>query len=918
MTDAPRLPFPVHGTRMDPEAPDEAVGDAARLLFFTNLLAESAGVPVFGLRRQTPYGEATASVHGLLAFKGASAEPEDEELEDEPVPALVRLVWLPEGFVITPRTAEAPQGYGMPPTPNGRGTAGGPVREVIINRFYDNQYPDALYRRVHGAPEAGTRVCAANLFFMDWEMEKGKFGIGMPLPQEGRMVWRAQFAGRFDVNFQEPPSAAWHCHRPQFAHERAEDLYLREQTNLLRAAADMEPLFPVLRGREGELSESPIYMARWSGVIGHDSYRFRDGHISFEFRHQRRSAHGNAAGENLHLASMETGKAFTDHAMASWRNSPGHYANIINDWRGLLHGDPYLYASLDSATRHLAGAAVHTEQLPPYGLDAPTAPLQPPVRGSMAVQIFGADWNFVHFGRCGRERKGVRVRLGLESHVSHCATFFSPFDFSTSASDMFRLPVYVACKGRDITVQTDIDGPIVTVLAAHHVVDAEGKDWLRIFTLERAVNAASLPPAHIVVREGLLHDYENTQRVVDSFRFPDDTSETSTVKVSLSGAKAVFCYTVPVPNLQRFRGSKWDESEIVTDVLDFDDPYATYKRFVWGHELHFIEWRGGAGFAELFTESLDIVPSNSGQDSLLATVACRGSYRLFADYDGEELVYARVHVDSEFALQMATGSKPSGHRTLNSRLVFPDGTEFVFNAGQMGWSVGESGTFAQILWLDILRPQDMVYLRHEWRCEETTITDIYGTRKGLRPASRCSVVARGKVLRVKEDVIEESGHDRGLDVLANAGMPDVRLVAGLGTYRRLSSTAFSFVPLIGAISGGGASGVERLSPARPYKAALVKGGIGFDYMRRGYGEPGHFYDLVGPEIFAPLRASDDVCQVEFYGGEVIAAGRIGSPLRLDGRGWTGDEAYFLEASLDLKAITGLPDLKDNIFPMGVA
>ena len=130
--DEQRLPFPIHGTRLTGDGvPQRGVGEAARLLYFANLIAQTAGVPVYRLSRQTPYGQVTASVHGPLAFKSVQtvAEPPEKPPEEEGPPT--RLVWLPEGFVITPRTAEAPEGYGMPPTWNGRGTPDGPLIRLL-------------------------------------------------------------------------------------------------------------------------------------------------------------------------------------------------------------------------------------------------------------------------------------------------------------------------------------------------------------------------------------------------------------------------------------------------------------------------------------------------------------------------------------------------------------------------------------------------------------------------------------------------------------------------------------------------------------------------------------------------------------------------------------------------------------------
>ena len=82
--DEQRLPFPIHGTRLTGDGdPQRGVGEAARLLYFANLIAQTAGVPVYRLSRQTPYGQVTASVHGPLAFKTAHSVAEPEELPPE-------------------------------------------------------------------------------------------------------------------------------------------------------------------------------------------------------------------------------------------------------------------------------------------------------------------------------------------------------------------------------------------------------------------------------------------------------------------------------------------------------------------------------------------------------------------------------------------------------------------------------------------------------------------------------------------------------------------------------------------------------------------------------------------------------------------------------------------------------------------
>ena len=923
--DEQRLPFPIAGTRTSGDGdPALGRGDAARLLYLVNLIADTAGVPVYGLARQTPYGMVTASVHGPLAFKSIRSDEEAASDEEEEAAPLVRLVWLPEGFVITPRSSEAPDGYGMPPTPNKRGTAGGPIREVILNRFRDNQYPDALFQRANGPIPDATRVCAANLFYMDWEVEPGSFSIGMPIQAGGKRLWRAQFVRRFETNFSEPETAQWHCHRPSYASESALHRYLREQANMLRTAASVPPLSPPLRGTEGLLSESPIYMAGWSGIVGHDSRAFRPGHQDFTERSTYRDLVPYASAENLFHASASAGVGmdFARMAMDGWRNSPEHYATLTTDWAEAGEG----YASVDSAIRPVTGKKISGVQLPPYGLDAPVQQVSPPQGMVMATQIFSGRLRFVDSGACGRELPGGKSRVGLKANRQGAA-FMPPFRTAARADPSFRPPIAVAFKGRTIPIWEESDGPVVSILAAKHIV-VNDKDVLRVVTLERALTPSGLDPdtldgtsypAYVVVRDGAVNDYVRTQRAVEWFQIPPTSSLLSNVKLSESGNKAVFCYAVPEPHLSRFGNVRqfWDFSEgnIRTDNPDGTDQYGNYTGgagYVWGEVLHFVEWKSGSGFSELFTDSIDIEPTYSldGGVGKIKTV-CSGSYKLFADYEGERLVYATVHVDSELSTQATyIGANHAYYRKLFGKIVFPNGEELVYVDTITTLAGGVSGTYAQILWMDILRPQDVVVLSH-------------ALSGGLRPASRCSIVSRGKTVKTQADVIAAPADDM---MFVITSMDYSRAPSGIITFSAHHQSGLKqYVST--TVSGGGMSEQPSVSftplvdgrhtPPFPYKAALAGLGFGNESKAHGFNlkKINHF-DLVGPEIHSPILGVVDSIQAEFYRGEAIVAGKVGSPFDLPGRGWVGEDQYFYESSLDLKAITGIPDLKDNILPIG--
>ena len=926
--DEQRLPFPVHGTgRTGDGDPGQGLGDAARLLFFVNLIADTAGVPVYRLQRQTPYGMVTASAHGPVVRKAVHTDEPDEVAQEDEQQGLVRLAWLPEGFVITPRTTEAPDGYGMPPTPNRRGTPGGPLREVIINRFQHNQYPDALYDAMGGERSEDTRVCAANLCLMDWEMVPGEFSVGMVIGGK----WQSQFKNRFETNFSEAETDTWYCHRPMLE-PRAEDVRyvtMRDEANLMRAAAGYPPLGRPIRGMAGILSESPVYMAKFSGTLAHNCYGFREGHQRLFDRGVLRGAFTDGAGENLFLSGGVADSAFVLQAMESWRASPGHYSNIIDNWES----DGASYAAVDSAARYLDGAAI-TGRIPaPHDITTPIEPLVPPTVGSVASQIFLGQDEFVHYGFHGARATDA---FGLDPLLTS-GYFNSPFQGvlqvppgQSRPNPSYRPTQLITFRGVHILVWDEDDGPIAGVLAAAKVTIG-ARDVLRVISLDRnAAPVIAREPAYIVVRDGLLHDFCKTREETARFQIPADAGYISPVRMSDSGNKAVFCYSVPVPCLNRLRPNSGQRiflanNTAVTDVFDESDTDVN-KKYMWGCKLVFVEWVAGAGFRQILEQSLGVDTAYDFPHKTRPNVTstCQGSYKFLAAYTGESLVYATVHVDSSLYLSVEEDEfAPRPGRMLRKRsfgkLVFPDGSELVYNDldicvhDDAGGTDGAFGTHLQILNLDILNPQDAVYLRHE----------ISGS---LNPVSACSIVSRGKVVKLHEDVIAATPHDayyqHFADVEEYTGVRVQEIYLGLSPYKRLSDSVKAFLTFVPPVTYSSIRLPSAGHQAMLFGVGCLGGaadGIGSSGggMDRGYDSPCLHFSQVGPEIVGGNFRSWAEAVSAHYRGEAIVAGKVTSPFDLPGRGWEGEDAYFHESSLDLKAITGLPDLKQNILPIGV-
>lgn len=910
--DEQRLPSPIAGTRTSGDGdPALGRGDAARLLYLVNLIADTAGVPVYGLARQTPYGMVTASVHGPLAFKSIRSDEEVAE-EEEPEGPVSRLVWLPEGFVITPRSAAAPAGFGMPPTADGRGTPGGPLREVIINRFMRNQYPDALVSVLGQTQGPGRRVVCAGLFYMDWEAVEGPFGIGVWSDDGTRFTpqFRPGSGYRFTPTFTEADGGAWFCHRPAYS-VGADDVFeatVRTHTNSIRAESGQPPLSPPVRGTEGELSAAVLYMVKWSGTLAHGSHNFREGHTQFDDRLRRRAGREGNFGENL-SAVPYTQNRFTvaSAAVAGWRKSPGHFANMTRDWSS--GGTDY--ASVDAYA--MMPVTLRAIQTPPYDLYSPTDPVSPPAMASVASQIFRGSETFVKPAICGsRDIAGQRVGLDIDGGQGHN---YTPWQIVTI--DRAGQGPAVAFKGRSLLVMDFMAATDVVNVIAAKVMRKNNRDMLRFITIDRAPDS---PRMRMSVREGRLEDVANTHVLVSRLELPEDLGAVSTVCFSESGDKAVFSYSVPTPCLDVPRQAPlWfaqSEDNLRNEPYDDEDPYKFYQRYVWGDTLYFIEWKAKGGWTQIDRQSLDIVPEYAyagGEGDPTGTRSrntCKGSYKLFADYSGEDLVYATVSVDSTYEnKQSMEGLAPGEHavdRRLRGTMVLPGGKRIVFMDTTMrihdqDADNGFSGFFLQFLYLDILRPQDAVYVKQ-------TISG------GMRQAVRSTLHAGGVDVRSINDVLQ---HDRD-DVM-------YKNTTGVFPYGDYTS-ATAQTGLRGYVTSGSFSPSNisfcslddsRLIPMRPYKAALVSAGLGDRVKPRGIQlDRAFIYELVGPEIACPI-IDGSYAVVARYKSERIVAGDVGATLGPEQNCWVGDDRFFHTSSLDLKAITGIPDLKQNILPIGV-
>ena len=907
------LPFPVHGTRTTGTPEDashraQGTADAARALYFANLLAGLTGAPVLHLHYKGIYGSASAAATGPLRHKTTRYVTEEER--DPPRSAsIARLVWLPEGFVITPRTPAAPKGYGMPPTTDKRGTPGGPLSQVMLNRFADNQYPDAVYR-VAGGAERGV-VHAANLFYMDWENQPGEMRIGVTLVPGIESSFVPQFKARYVTNYKEPDGKKWFCHRPQntLVETEAEAL-IRTETNLLREAVGRAPLAPPLRGTAGELSQNVAYQIRWSGKYDHNRPEFREGHRTFEHRAEARTGFGGATGENLNLefpASLS--KATVLSFMGSWRTSSGHYASMVADW----HEEESAHAWIDPAFTGAGKAAT------PDGTE-----------GALGVQIFygASEWvktgDGVHAGRAPVTTDAPRAMYRpVYQQRSNPASgdMFWPFV-------MYRgRTVFITATNVHVNSMEVLSG--TTTLEERTDTNPTTNEKTKV-TFERKLRVAVLlrptlnaGQVFLVVYEGEVHDFLATRTELVRHTLPlGDADQISIPVWSESGARMAFGLTTlaPVPKGR------------IQDLVHSPE----FTTFV-GQQVHFRELVGTTvmdrGTDQLLVDATDF--SSSHQHS-----SCVGTVRLLPTYTKEVLKFVYVEVDSDvyFSPRLFT-------KRVYGALLFPDGKRLVYADqscvdDQDGVRGPVRGFVRHILPFDASDSESAAYIQYDHPALPTdrgisARLVIRGTEIKYSP-SAYGAEASGAHYRVPygfdagyEYTLDSfrgnpywdpffspgmsffggignkytpSGVFRGVVVGDSNICPPSRLVIGPpGTYRGPATTSprdTSYILLGPTLLQDGSPRYERLYEDSPSTEEL------FDRVER----------------FSYCRYKD----------QWIYAGRIENTLGGTGTftsgfspgshtrsAWLGDDQYYFHSSLDLSALTGMPDLSQNILPIGV-
>ena len=439
-------------------------------------------------------------------------------------------------------------------------------------------------------------------------------------------------------------------------------------------------------------------------------------------------------------------------------------------------------------------------------------------------------------------------------------------------------------------------------------VDGGAETKLRIIVLLRPQGAAG--PVYVVVYEGAVHNFLNTREEVARYQLPTaDVSLIARPQWSASGAKAIFCYTrvARVPN-GRVNTFDWTADGLASNVF--------------GQTVHFVEFRGGS-FYTLYDEQLTITPLAFGQRHY--SQECKGTCKLLAAYQGETPVYATVEFDGSSSQNFSIEGDTYGKR-IKGVVHFPGGESLTYvdiqinsEGAPQGWAVAH-GFVRHLLPFDITEPEGVAYVQY----------DLPATNEDWLTAS---LIIRGTRVKFSQDPLQRGA--AGLHgVRLNDSGPSVGAhITTLSAHRGIANAAsftthfrYSFAPSVpyhAVVVSYSNETAPRPMPSGPDPAI--------------YGDME--YVLSGPVILAKGRYDlteqyERLEEFQYcrYKDAWIYAGRIETTLGPVGTvdefvggvltpipvgAWVGDDQYYCHSSLDLKAITGLPDLKDNILPIGV-
>lgn len=850
------------------------------------------------LHRDNPDGSSSKKVLGKLYTKPGEKPVIFVEVS--------KLAWVPEGIVFTPRTAAAPNGWGLPPTPDGKGTPGGDFPYVILNKYKHNNTPEYLHTVYSDSPVLGVDTLRMSL---NWP--------ALYIDDEDTVAWQSnrklqQFMCRWIPILTEKRQATWFAHRPKvrdYSFEVQQSTFIA--VNLVRAAASKPAFSKPLEGWTTDSAQATCLENVKAKTFAHDSVLYRYGWQTTDERALDRVGRYQESGENLYASGTGTSK--TDlalEAVAWWQTSPLHYAAMIKD-----------YTNGSRAQYTLNGTAQLIGEVMTVG-----------------------TWNRANLGLAFSEREVATVQESINPRGESCTTWRHPLFGSISTMNSPSLGGYFGTrnmiwgekqvysfKQTDIiavaNVIADFNIHRENLLGAGMVVKMTGdvmesEQWDKIVKekkrreerYSKILAKQSLPPDTACVDSEVGIDLvqaswklEVRTLSYEEFGLPYQTPNPATVcKFILRGGKmedfiktraTIKEFTIPFNPCGFYSSALFSQDgtkAIVAAAELLDDGNGASSKWQ-GEKLHFYEFDGDTA-SEVATSQIDILVTDIAG---LYKQTANGQVKLYPYYEEDTLKWVEMKVAHEGSRNsLANTSK----RALYASLIFADSFEWVYYNTASGGAVGSSdvavdGVVKHILYLDPINTE-----RTHWI--EFTIVSTSPSVTTVSAAVMRDIKAPTLVKTLYSSVT--------VDAQSNG---DPWLVPMYTDKSSLTTALWTqYIHPAWRWSGSGL-------PASDFKGSFGLGGVSFErpagapYSRGAAGSPRS--TPLAPVVFGrSVRFPDNLADGVFDSDYALGGALFGQPFGFGKTGAPTDTwVYFKSSSLDLEAITGISGMDDNILPL---
>jgi len=230
----------------------------------------------------------------------------------------------------------------------------------------------------------------------------------------------------------EIEQTGWFVHWPEellYDTDAGEAIF--KETNQYRFILNREPLHREIRGH-ASLARMIVSEVQRAEVMFHnDEVRFRKGYGTVENRFYAAGVNDAGGGENIIHGDYSLDTEGGIAAALGWRNSPPHYANMIDD----------LWKTSSTSLDVFGGPSVKLRE---YGIDASQGGIKidPPQRGNIWSQLFVRRYQWLYAGTC--HNRNLLGSVSTNNYFSQVLGFY--YSEPSLARYVFYLGRYIYIK----------------------------------------------------------------------------------------------------------------------------------------------------------------------------------------------------------------------------------------------------------------------------------------------------------------------------------------------------------------------------------------------------------------------------------------------------------------------------------------